>query len=151
MKVISEIQGNTAHPMLRATMTRMSASRKGSEIAIIVFSKKELLALKEDFTLMIKNRRYQADNQQQVEKAEVMHMIGTALQFAQEISDCVWFKDKADGIREDAEEFDRNSTKSLLFDKEKAYLIIAYNGRFIGGSAGEENPRIVKDTDDKYQ
>jgi len=142
MKIIGEIEANSI-PKIGKTVRDMKLSLMGSEVVIIVIPAKEMEWMKQDFYRVVKQRQLMWKDRASLEKSELFHMIGIALRNAKK-STCTWFREAAIKIDQDAQEFDQHSVKTLMFTKQDVYILIAYNGRWVGGLGREETEKIVK-------
>jgi hypothetical protein len=142
MKIIGEIEANNI-PKVGETLRKMKLTHIGSEVVAIIIPAKEMEWMKQDFYLMVKQRQLMWKNKEDLERSELFHMIGIALKNSSKCS-CSWFKGAAMAISQDAEEFEQHSIKSLIFNKKEVYILIAYNGKWVGGLGREDNPQIVK-------
>lgn len=148
MKILTKIEAAMLPEAVYSCANAMEASRPGGEVVIIEYNLSEMKTMQMDFAARIKEFKWTAENQEDFEKAELMHMIDIALRNPGR-GNHKWFKDNARKILTDAIEFDQNSTKTLLVGKKVVYLVFAYNGRFAGGDGNvkveEEGPDDVMD------
>jgi hypothetical protein len=142
MKIIGEIEANNI-PKVGDTLRKMKLTQMGSEVVAIIIPAKEMEWMKNDFYQLVKQRKLMWKNKEELERSELFHMIGIALRNAKK-SDCLWFKEAAMGISQDAEEFDQHSIKSLIFNKKEVYILIAYNGKQVGGLGREDTTKLVR-------
>jgi len=142
MRILGEIETGSLVPHFAKMVTKMKQSMLGSEIVVIEYNISEMKVLNFDFDYLRKKNKWVYTSQEQLEKAELMHMISVALANANKGS-CSWFKSAAPKILTDAMEFDDNSKKTLVMFGGKAYIILVYNGKWIGGE--KKNDRIIRD------
>uniref|UniRef100_A0A6H2A348 Uncharacterized protein n=1 Tax=viral metagenome TaxID=1070528 RepID=A0A6H2A348_9ZZZZ len=142
MKIIGEIEANNI-PKVGQMAREMKLTHMGSEIAVIVIPLKEMEWMKQEFYRIVKQKQLMWDNQAALEKSELFHMIGIALRNSKK-SDCTWFREAAMKIDQDAGEFDQHSIKTLMFTKKDVYIILAYNGKHVGGLGSDTPSNVMK-------
>jgi len=145
MKIYSEIEAAKLPLPIVETMKQMKESKLGGEVVVVSFNTNEIKAMRIDFLREVESKNLYADDQATLEKAELMHMIGIALKNSHK-GNCTWFKSAGPKILQDAPEFDEHSVKTLITGKDIVFIIVVYNGRWIGGE--EKNDRIIRDEPD---
>jgi hypothetical protein len=136
MQILGELSKDLPHVIAKAAV-RMAKAKGDYQIAIIVFRADEIASMKKDFHFMVQESKWKAPTPQILEKAELMHMIGTALLNCDQ-AEVKWFRSYGKDIYKEATEFDEHSQKLLLTSEGKVYILLAYNGRWVGGKGNND-------------
>lgn len=132
MRILGELEVAELHPLIGSALKQMKRAKPGAEIAVMEFTPIEIKTVQIDFEGQRRKNQWTHTDQAMLEKAEMMNLVGIGLRNVSK-SNCSWLKSSAQKIYSDAEEFDKNSLKTLLVLTGKTYILLAYNGQWVGG------------------